>query len=266
MTTVEDYGFIADEVDSMSHEFIRNNEDVVALFRESIAFAHEIRKSVKVNSSDRVAIYLASLFIRTLEHSEAVYVTSIRGLGIEAKIILRALLEAVFSFRAVAAQANVLPDLVAQSDRRHLEIMQRHRAARPKVEGNQEFMARLAELEEMKRRGELKKSISVKDLAEQAAMRETYDLVYSWFCADVHVGTRSLMEHLEIKDGCLVSIRFGPNFEWSRDAILSAIHAVLLLLGSGGRVLPSLDDSRLRGMMDRWEKLGCSAGQRARKV
>lgn len=198
----------------------RNCGNHAALFKLAEKFnrhCHEIVAGLIIHQDEGQQILGAALYVRVLGFYQAALLVTERGMSNEAKVLLRSLLEATFTIRAIASSPEVMREYIAADQRQRLSVFRRVQN-NPSgfkavlADGREgEIEALIAEVEADVQTNKPKK-LHVSYLAEKAGLKDTYDTAYVLFSGTVHSAVRDLEQYLQLNaEGSISEMKWGPD-------------------------------------------------------
>jgi hypothetical protein len=175
--------------------------------------------------------FYARPFTRALEHYQATLILLSTGLIAPAKVTLRALLESVFTTRAVAADDDALRAFIND------DLFQRQKLIR---RGQQHDHPNLQELREAASSDVIEgleqqikasgaKPLKTEELSKLAGMHDWYTTNYALLSKAIHTNVRQLEAYLSLDEfGEIRGFTYAHSMEEIPDLILTAAHCILL--------------------------------------
>jgi len=195
--------------------------------RKNNKLAQQILTKIVVNEEDLQHLLVATLYCRVVSHFQGVITMCERGMLSEARILLRTLLEALFSLVALAekpdlCQRFIQDDIVQRLKKVHLyknlpkESRTRNRKRDRKLKNLGMELRKEIEHNEIL-------PLTTERMAQEANMQDSFNSVYTLLCDTVHCRSRDLEDHLVINDKLeLEGLRWGPNTEGVEEIMLAA--------------------------------------------
>lgn len=188
---------------------------------------------------DRRQLLVALLFARALSHYQCALVLAERGAGVQARVLIRVMCEAVFFLVSCVNDVNFVSKYVNDDRRRQLRMIEALLGIAP-----EDNAVPAAELEELRvQADELRAGIKADklprltafDTAQRAGLLDFYRLFYVPYSNPVHSAVRDLDSHItKAPDGSIASLTWGPDSSEVDDLVDAAIqnlfaaaHAVL---------------------------------------
>jgi hypothetical protein len=205
--------------------------DTFALARRVNRECHRLIFGADVRNRDGQAMSMAGLFLRSLQHYQAVVLVLEKGLVASGKVSLRAELEAVFALRMVAAseenfRAYVYDDLT----RRRRLMVDAKKHPYPILATLREAISD-EDIEEIKQRIRTvgAKQLSTADMSEKAGLHDLYVSVYSLLSRAAHSGVAELNAYLiQGVDGEVRELDYAPSLDEIPSLLLTAADFILL--------------------------------------
>ncbi len=191
---------------------------------------HKLVFSADVHNEDPREMLVAVSFIRVLEHYQAAVLLLATGLVAPAKVAIRAILEAVFTARAIARHAEALKAFIAN------DLLQRRKLIRKAQQHEHtnllELRSALTEDLVRKLEAEIRESgvkpQTTEQLAQLAGMHDWYTTAYAMLSQATHTSVRELECYLSFDANEKVrSVEYAPSIEDISWLLLTAAHCVL---------------------------------------
>lgn len=181
-------------------------------------------------------LLIATLYARCLSNYQGVIVCSERGMMVEATIIARALLEAVFCIRAIWRHPQLAQRYADEDVFIREKYLNKHKQLESAGKTGSSTSDQVKDLErqlnDQKGRLEINGRLSTLDWATYADMSHEYITAYAIFSADCHVYARKLAEqHLVLNsEGNLEHMKFEPTQAELPRIVLSSTEWALMAL------------------------------------
>ena len=176
--------------------------------RQSVATQHLI----VIHRDNRVELFMAVLFARTLASTQAAVILLEHGLVAQARTVLRSAMEGLFQLAAITRDRNVVD-----------QILEAHEAEKIKIRANASKWMGTVSLEtllaqdvsgETQAKEKAPRSISVFCMAKKAGLEAWYYSAYRALSWSVHAAASDLQRHLVVDDGGVIeSIQNEPEIE-----------------------------------------------------
>lgn len=148
-------------------------------------------------------LVVSTLYARILELYHGVPFLLEVGLLPPAQVVTRALMEALFTLRAVADDEEVLKRYVGADEYRKLKLIGKSRGSKRKPLselGDERLEEVIAEIQQNISEHELKPPLSAEALAHKAKLHDWYLIEYSLLSTAVHTSISELDEYLDMDE------------------------------------------------------------------
>jgi len=226
---IDESGFLATEI---QHWIKRIRQDHSALFMLADEVNRLCQKSMfELDAHNRNVqeMLVATLYIRVLSNYQGAILLCERGMTPEARTVLRAMLEALFSLCAIAKEQKLAVDFVKEDQRRRLKFLVKYRKV---YDGLPEHVDphEIETLEEelKKEKNEIRER-STEEWAKEAGLHDWYLTAYAVLSDSVHSKVRDLERYLFLNEKEeVVRFRWGPDDNWIQEILVTNIEGILV--------------------------------------
>ncbi|WP_378074786.1 DUF5677 domain-containing protein [Chelativorans intermedius] len=224
-------GFLTHRSSELEGEINTAHHRLFACARHINHDCHELLFSADIRNRDIRAIIVATLFMRLLEHYQAVIVLLNRGMIAPARAALRALVETTFKMRAVATERSAPKAFIAEDLVARKKLINKARNNEyPNLEETRKAISDelVRELEqEILATGA--KTLSTEEWSRRADMHDWYITNYALLSKAVHTQVRDLEAYLRIGESCEIEeFHYAPGMDDIPLLILTAAHCLLI--------------------------------------
>lgn len=224
-------GFLTERSSELEESIRAAHRDLFARARNINRDCHELLFSANIRNHDGRAVIIATLFMRCLDHYQAIIILLGRGVIPGAKVTLRALVECIFKIRAVAINPNSLKMFIEQDLVYRRKSMKNARNnSYPNLDEARSAITDedIAQLDaEAKRRGA--KEIKIVEWSRLADMHEWYVTNYTLLSDAIHTPVRELEAYLVLgEDGEIKQLRYASALDDIPLLLLTAAHCLLI--------------------------------------
>jgi hypothetical protein len=247
MSSFAESGYLSTEIDKCIKEIRNRYSEWLDLIESINRFGQELQYRLKVDVTDPQSLVCATLYARTLSTFQAAVLLSERGIAPQAQMLLRCMLESIFSLVAISKHKDMARQFIAADAVNRLKMFNKVKTW--KSEG-------LRELTRQRDTGVTKqeieqdieetdaKNISVEQMAIKAGLHDWYLTAYVIFSGSVHTSVRDLESHLAVDEASnTVSIVNEPTIAELDKLLLTAAEGMLLVLQAVEKVF-SVDTSQ----------------------
>lgn len=192
---------------------------------------HALLFGSTVHRGDGQEVLAATLFLRALEHFQAVISLLAIGLVAPAQVTLRVMLETVFATRAVASNEALVEAFILADLPTRLSILRKAGTNNYAALNALREVLSISAIDDLS--AEIKRlearRLSAEELSRAAGMHEWYVTIYTLLSGTVHSGVRDLEGYLEIGESNQISsLTYAPKLNEIGDLVHTASHCALL--------------------------------------
>lgn len=224
-------GFLTDRSGELEAGIFAAHHDLFAGARQINHDCHDLLFSADIRNRDILAIIVATLFMRILEHYQATIILLGRGVTAAARVALRALVETTFKIRAIVTNDDALKIFIAEDpvERRKLINKARNNAYPNLEETRKAISDELVKNLEQEIQSTGAKSLNTEDWSRRAGMHDWYTTNYALLSKAVHTQARELEAYLKVgESGKVESFHYAPAMDEIPYLILTAAHCLLI--------------------------------------
>jgi hypothetical protein len=224
-------GFLTDRRRELEAGIERSHRDLFSRARQINHDCHELLFAADIRNRDARHLLVAPLFGRALEHYQAALILLGMGLIAPARVLLRAIVEATFTTRAVALHEEALKAFInADLVWRRKMIKKAQRCDHTNLEDlRQAITPALVEKLEEQIKSSGTKQLTAEDLSKFADMHEWYTTHYALLSKATHTNVQDLESYLSVDDaGEVRGFIYAPSMEEIPLLVLTAAHCILL--------------------------------------
>jgi hypothetical protein len=218
----EKEGFLSQEAEEYKSKVINDNQGLFHLCFELNTLAHGFKYDLQVHNQDAQEMILGCLLIRLLNNFQGIVILTNYGLVIEAKILLRSMLETLFILKICCEDKDFINKYI-KSDQ-----VYRYKLLNIPENNPDRIFDALREYATKDIKKQVKENIKVDnikefeiyELAEKAGLKSHYDSAYRLLCNTSHSGVRSLEEYLVLDEKREVQILNSGPIEKDFDLVL----------------------------------------------
>ena len=196
------------------------NRDLVKVFAETVAWSHELLRSLPIASqktdAEKQKTIAAVLLARLIEPVESGFVLASRGASLETSTMFRVFLDAYFVLTNVCSDAGFLYTYFRTDDAERLKLM------RTASKRSSEMFRELHEYATQEAQSKLDEKVKAEKIqafnsyayAENVGCGDIYDSLYRLSSAAVHTSPRALENLVQFDDeGRITGIRLTAKSE-----------------------------------------------------
>lgn len=231
MFKIDSDGFLTTRSDELEAEIYALHHDLFTGARQINHDCHELLFSSSIRNRDVHAIIVATLFMRAMEHYQAVFILLGRGLIASARVSLRALVETIFKTRAISIDHDALRIFITEGLVYRERLIKKIRSS---TYFNLEEISEIIPDEMVKDLKQNIQSIGAKarttgDWSKLAGMHDWYTTNYTLLSKAVHTEVDELEAYLDLgESGEIEQFHYAPSMEEIPLLILTAAHCLLI--------------------------------------
>jgi hypothetical protein len=258
MSTIDTDGFLSDEAEQGKQLVLNGYGDAFAGASELNQKAMALLRDLHVDWNDEAKVIIAALFVRIVETYQAAILLLERGMVAQARMLVRTLLDALFSMAAICRQPELVNSYVAQHYASVLKALQAAQRWKQKTLQGRLDPTKIAEiiaLNEAKLKATPAKALKVWQWAEKAGLSDYYNVFYVENSSAVHSDMWALNDHVENTPDQEVQVYFGPTDAGLYHALRSCTTALLTAMESFMQAYNIPAGGELTKKREAWEQL-----------
>ena len=237
MANFQEQGFLSNYLSEFEEIFRKKYETWLNFLFEINKYAQELQYKLDINNENGQQLVCASLYARCLSMYQASIAISIKGMETQATILLRCLLESLFSLVASSKSTEVVKKFVAADQLERRKFF--NKARMWKSDSLRDLAGKHATDEIIRKiQNDIDKAEAQRFPTEQVAIKaelhDWYLTAYSIFSLSVHSSARDLEKHLIIDEkGDITGLKNEPTiddydllFMTAAESMLHALMAV----------------------------------------
>jgi hypothetical protein len=233
MSDFETEGFLSDEGVEGRKIFRKRFEAAFSLADELNRVALVKIREVKLGSADQAPFIIFLLTIRIIELFESIIILMERGILSSAKLLIRPLLEALFTLVAIDKDKSLVSKYFDTQDEAHLKLL------KSSTQWKNEILKKAfkdsgleAKYIQQKNKLSLSPPDSMKPIewAKAAGLDDLYHSFYVQYSSYTHSNLSALRDHIDSRDDNVLEASFGPSIEDLYDHIRNAVSFTLIAL------------------------------------
>lgn len=242
MNDLAERGFLSPELSTVVSVVRERYAPWIQLIDEINVFSVHTQHGIEIHKSCLQQFLVATLFSRTLSNVQGGLLLTERGMDIQARILLRAAMDSLFSLMAIAKSPEVAQEFEAADEVERKRKL--HKARRWNALSLKEQAQALATNEKL---AEIKsailekgaKAISSEEMSKKAGLHDWYLTAYSDLSASVHSSIRDLESHVLLdEDGEIQSLKNEATIDGLDALYLTSADIMLMALRGLGVVFP----------------------------
>jgi hypothetical protein len=242
-------GFLTDRRSVLESVIHRVHGRLLGRARQINRDCHELLYMADIHNHDPKEVLCATLFARALEHYQAALILLSIGLIAPAKVALRAMMESVFTTRAVAIDKDTWRAIIND------DLLQRQKLIRRAQQYDHTNLRVLREAltpdvaerlkEQIKAVGA--KKLTTEELSKLAGMHEWYTTVYTLLSKATHTNVRDLEAYISLSEtGEFQDFKYAPSAEEIPNLVLTTAHCILIAADAVAEVFEIDSQAKMR--------------------
>jgi hypothetical protein len=223
MSPMIDNGFLGEEITAVISDIRSTYSDLFNLCDELNKLCHATLFKIDAHSEEPQELLIATLYLRIKSSFQAVVILSERGMIPQAKVVLRSILEALFTLCALSKKPD-LCDIYMQADQiKRLKQINKFRMLKsglPEKAKEAEILTLYQELKDDIEKRKIK-TYSIEKWAIEAELHDIYLSAYTVLCDPVHTNVKELERYLVLHDDEIKELKWGPETD-DLEIVLSA--------------------------------------------
>ena len=230
---IDHNGFLSQDIARFTDKLLIKHQDLFTLACEVNRFSQEIMLNLNAHNEDLQEILSASLLIRCISHYQASIILSKNGMISDAKIIARALIEAMFILVAISKDYQVALDYVHEDEFRRKKALRRYEQLHnsPPPDWTDKKMTEFTtEIEKTIKDNSLKIK-TTEAWAKAADMYSWYLSPYFILSDTVHVKSRDISDYVVTdSNNNPKEFKWGPSEEGVRIVLGTVIESICIII------------------------------------
>ena len=232
MSTFTDEGFLSTSMDEWSRECVDRYSEWFALCNEFNRYC--VLLLPKLAHKNRQEHFVVALFIRLLSLFESSIILTERCMVNETKIQLRAMMEALFTLRAITIDETMVERYYDNNILEKLRVLRRYkRYGSDALLKGLDLDKRIEELDGMKRQRKGIVPLTTETLAQKAGLSDFYVSAYPVFSWTTHSNVIDIGQYIRGKsDEEIEEVSWHPQMEGIDKLLLTAMECTIIGLRS----------------------------------
>lgn len=231
MSTFTDDGFLSTSMDEWSRECVGRYSEWFALCKEFNRYCVQLLP--KLAHKNRQGHFAVALFIRLLSLFESSIILTERCMVNEAKIQLRAMMEVLFTLRAITIDETMAERYYDNNILEKLKTLRhyKHYGSEALLKGL-DLDKRIEELDRMKRQKGIRR-LTIETLAQKAELSDFYVSAYAVLSWTTHSNVIDIGQYIRGKsDEEIEEVSWHPQMEGIDKLLLTAMECAIIGLRS----------------------------------
>lgn len=223
MSPIVEKGFLGKEIKAVISDIRSAFSNLYDLCDELNKLCHATLFKVDAHNEEPQELLVATLYLRIKSSFQAVVILTERGMIPQAKVILRSVLEALFTLCALSKKAELCDIYMLADQIKRLKQINKFRMLKsglPKEAREAEIIKLQQELKEDIEKRKIK-TLSVEQWAREAGQHDIYLSAYTVLCDPVHTGVKELERYLVLDEEKITELKWGPDTD-DLEIVLSA--------------------------------------------
>jgi len=258
MPPLDEKGFLGKEVEQWIPRIRNAHKGLFVLADEVNEYCQKAMYKFEAHNKDKQEVLVSTLYIRTLNNYQASILLAERGMMPQSRVIVRAMVEALFSLCAIAKSEKYADDFILEDQKNRLKYLNKFRQLHgglPPDANKEEVELLEKQLKEEIRAGEIKEK-STEQWSKDAGMHDWYLTAYSVLSATVHSKVKDLERYLALNDkNEIVEFRWGPDDHDVEEILMTLIQGMLTALNCERSLFEQKQESEVSDFQERLNSL-----------
>lgn len=202
MSPIIENGFLGKEITSYISDIRSRHSDLFNLCDEANKLCLKTLFEIDAHNQEAQEILIATLYLRINSSFQAIVILAERGLIPQAKVILRSILEALFTLCALSKKIELCDIYIQADQKKRLKQLNKLRLLKSGLppEAKESEIQKLEQ--ELKKDVEEKgiKLLNVEQWAKEAGQHDIYLSAYTVLCDPVHTNVKDLERYLVLDE------------------------------------------------------------------
>lgn len=211
--TFEKEGFLSREAEIYAQEIIKKHQEIFNLCFDVNKFVHEHKFKMAIHNGSAKELILACLLIRQVNIFQSIILLTRLGLIVEAKILLRSMVEGLFITKACYDDEKFITKYILSDQMSRLKLLNAAKNNPDRVFDDLKDAMADDWVQDIKKDIDENniEELRIQQLAEKVGLKSHYDSAYRLLSNPTHGGPRSLEEYLVLDDsGKVETLNSGP--------------------------------------------------------
>lgn len=210
MTTLDEEGFIAEEINQTKDKILKAYPELFALTRQLNRIAQKVQYLLSPHNKDPQEMIATVLYRRILDVYQGAYCLASMGMDGPFKVLLRSQIEAYALLRANELDSNFYKEMAEDHDYRRLQYYKSASRSTSSIfspiRNRKQFNKELKDLQTRS-----PKRLEIRAVFQRAELEEVYISLYALLSTPTHHGLSCLEDYFIMSGDIIKSIRWGPN-------------------------------------------------------
>jgi hypothetical protein len=233
MSPITENGFLGKEMRSYISDIRSEYSGLFNLCDEINKLCHKTLFEIDAHSREAQEILTATLYMRIKSSFQGVVILAERGMIPQAKMILRSILEAMFTLCALSKNVELCDFYIQADQKKRLKQLYKLRMLKSGLPSASKETELQSLEQELKKDIEEKgiKLLNVEQWAKEAGLHDIYLSVYTVLCDPVHTNVRDLERYLVLDENNEIKeFNWGPDTDYLEIVLSANIEFMLVAL------------------------------------
>ncbi|MCI0560857.1 MAG: DUF5677 domain-containing protein [Nitrososphaera sp.] len=258
MAPLDEKGFLGKELEQWIPKIRNAHKEFFALADEVNEYCQKAMHKFEAHNKDKQEVLVSTLYIRTLNNYQASILLAERGMMPQTRVLVRAMIEALFSLCAIAKSEKYADDFILEDQKNRLRFLNKFRQLHgglPPDSNKEEVETLEQQLKEEIKAGDIKEK-STEQWSKDAGMHDWYLTAYSVLSASVHSKVKDLERYLVLNDkNEITEFRWGPDDHDVEKLLMTLVQGMLTALNCARSLFKQRQESQIADFQERLNTL-----------
>lgn len=258
MPPLYEKGFLGKELEQWIPKIRNAHREFFALTDEVNEYCQKAMYKLEAHKENKQEVLVSTLYIRTLNNFQASVLLAERGMMPQCRVLVRAMIEALFSLCAIARSEKYADDFILEDQKNRLRFLNKLRQLHGGVppDSNKEEVESLEQqLKEEIGAGGIKEK-STEQWSKDAGMHDWYLTAYSVLSTSVHSKVKDLERYLALNDKDeIAEFRWGPEDHNIEEILMTSVQGMLTALNYARSLFKQRQESQVTEFQERLNSL-----------
>lgn len=254
MPPLDEEGFLGKELEQWIPKIRNAHREFFALADEVNEYCQKAMYKFEAHNKDKQEVLVSTLYIRTLNNFQASVLLAERGMMPQSRVLVRAMIEALFSLCAIAKSEKYADDFLLEDQKNRMRFLNKFRQLHgglPPDSNKEEVESLEQKLKEEIKAGEIKEK-STEQWSKDAGMHDWYLTAYSVLSTSVHSKVKDLERYLVLNDkNEIAEFRWGPEDHDIEKILMTLVQGMLTALNCAHSLFEQRQESQVADFQER---------------
>lgn len=226
-------GFLGKEITPYIDDIRAKSSDFFQLSDETNKLSHQVLFKIDAHSKHEQELLVATLYMRIMASFQGVIILAERGMIPQSQVIMRSLLEAMFTLCALSEKRDLCTVYIQAEQKKRLKLLNKLGMLKSGLPSDKEESELIKLGIELKKDIEEKgiKPLNVEQWSVEAGLHDIYLTAYTILCDPVHTNVNDLERYLVLdNDGEIKAFDWGPSSTGLHTLLMTNIECMLVTI------------------------------------